>query len=351
MNTRTKLLTSLLDDTGKIKPEYFSISLTDFDDIDLSSQPTENKILRYNSSTGTFVPGEPIDFDPQNLVLETQVDSDLQDIIGVSPETLDTLVEIENTLDSVSTVETIKARVAGYKCEVFDGDGTTKIFSTRTHKAGYTSVTVNGLEMIDRVASTSDTTSANRLTSGYDFYSGTGTSAYQVVAEYQDTGTPLLFAAIYWVAPGNYTYYIWIVRYGRYPYSDPYNWDIGGLVPAGIRNEGYVGARSAVGDIFKIDDDNGDIIFRTGNQARTYGGGYMWNTKDSGTIPIYSRGGVVPSGTPSGEVSPFTVADPYFYKLQSITAPNPSHAQESSDKIYFLTAPPNGSKIVVRYYE
>lgn len=344
MASKTRILSSLLNDSGKIKPDYFTASLSDFDDIDLSTQPTENKILRYDSSTQTFVPGDPVDVDSNDIVLETQVDSDIQDIIGVPPETLNTLIEIENTLDSVSTIDTIIARVAGYKCEVFDGDGTTKIFSTRTHKAGYTSVTVDGIEMIDRVTSTADTTSANRLTSGYDFYSGTGTTAYQVTAEYTETST-----TDYGFTEGDLRFLIyssgtskWYARYGNsagtgYGYTGPW----------AVRVEGSIGAESEIGDILKT-SSSGDFIWYEADRS-AYFGSERWYQSGAGISDLSLKF----SSGQDNRTNPteYTAATPYYYKVQSITAPSPNHAQQSSDKIYFLTAPPNGSKIVVRYYE
>jgi len=153
MATKNYTLLTLLDrNNGIADSNKFDISIVDYDDININDFPeTDLHLLKYNNGEWTL---EQI-FDDQNLnnyVTDNELNQTITDLIGGAPSNLDSLLEISSKLNSDFTIiDDLTFKMQNNKQLILRGDDHSKIFHLPNHRAGYTSVNLNGVEQNNRI--------------------------------------------------------------------------------------------------------------------------------------------------------------------------------------------------------
>ena len=316
MASRATGLASILNSEGKVKGSAFDIGLNELVDVGITTNPpVKNQILRWDDGNSIWKPGEGPDIDVNNFVLKTTLSTEIESLTGTPPETLDSLSEIATAMsNNVSALNAIQNKMDSNKQFVLLGDGTSKIFDVDSHKAGFISTSISGVEQINRIRKTNDTSGSFTLTiDDYDFYSGTGSLAYKTTEEFLvDSIYNFVISENGSIAPNGFTW--------------------------GAKKD-VIAKKLPIGEILTIGSDK-DYIWTAGTTI----------VNNSG-IDQYSPISYI-GGRNNNDLITWTpvTESKYYYKLTSFTAPNPEDAGTICDKIYFKNAPASGAKIFVRIY-
>lgn len=315
MTTKTYTLLTLLDrNTGIADPDRFDISIVDYDDVNINVFPRNPlHLLKFNNGEWSI---EEI-FNDQNLndyVTDVELNQTITDLIGGAPSDLDSLQEISAKLNSDFTIiDDLTYKIENNKQIITRGDGHSKIFHLPNHRAGYTSVNLDGIEKINRINDSRVSVDENYfLHSAYDYYSGSDIVAYQATEEFSifGDGTEL------------------------YKYENSVGYSFFGPGETWGIKRNYFGRRVEVGEIFSY-GDNYDYIWTSGTNTS---GGYYTTIQIEDVNPDFSV------------LLPNDSQEYFYYKLNKITAPNPLNAGETCNKIYFKNPPSQNSLIFIRMY-
>jgi len=316
MATKNYTLLTLLDrNNGIADSNKFDISVIDYDDVNINDFPeTDLHLLKYNNGEWTL---EQI-FDDQNLnnyVTDNELNQTITDLIGGAPSNLDSLLEISSKLNSDFTIiDDLTFKMQNNKQLILRGDDHSKIFHLPNHRAGYTSVNLNGVEQNNRINDSKILTDDNYfLNSQYDYYSGIGIVAYQAIEEFSifGDGTEL------------------------YKYENSIGYSFFGPGETWGIKRNHFGKQVEVGEIFTY-GDNYDYIWTSGNNIN---GNYYYPTIQIEDVnPDFNV------------VLPNDSQEYFYYKIEKITAPNPLNAGETCNKIYFKNSPSYNSIIFIRMY-